>query len=194
MNSVGVPSMGYKEPRRAGLRSGETILGPTATQTPSLIVTADLVGAWSLESYTDTTEGAETVHPLGLNPRGLLIYTPEGFMSAQLMSLRSSPIEGDEGNAGNPSEYQEKASSFIGYSGEYRFDEITATVFHVPSVSFVPILVGERLKRQVELDGDRLTLTVVTARVDGNSARSSLCWLRLHRHPPVPLIPPPGLG
>jgi len=193
MNSVGVPSMGYKEPRRAR-RSGETILSPAATETPSLIFTADLVGAWSLESYTDTTEGAETVYPLGLNPRGLLIYTTDGFMSAQLMSLGPSSIEGDEGNPGTPSDYQEQANSFIGYSGEYRFDEITATVFHMPSVSFLPILVGEQLKRQVELDGDRLTLTVVTARVDGNSAKSSLCWLRLRPQPPVPLIPPPGLG
>jgi Lipocalin-like domain len=170
------------------------MLGPAATQTPSLIVTTDLVGAWSLESYTDATEGAETVHPLGLNPRGLLIYTPEGFMSVQLMSLGPSPIEGDQWNAGTPSEYHVRASSFIGYSGEYRFDEITATVFHMPSVSFVPILTGERLKRQVKLDGDRLTLTVVTARVEGNSVKSSLCWLRLHAHPPMPPIAPPRLG
>jgi hypothetical protein len=153
---------------------------PLATQTSSLIVSADLVGAWSLESYTDTIEAVEAVHPLGLNPRGLLIYTSNGFMSAQLMSWVPPQLKAGDRNAAMRSESQEKEDSFIGYCGEYEFDEVTATVYHMPSVSFVPSLIGQRLIRQVKLDGDRLTLTLVTSRVEGSSIKSSLCWLRLH--------------
>jgi hypothetical protein len=153
----------------------------SSTQNLSLIVTADLVGTWSLGSYSDTTEGAEIVLPFGPNPIGLLIYTPYGYMSAQLMSPDHSPLDAGDWNGQTQGDYQENARGFIAYSGEYQFDEATSTVSHMPSVSFVPSLIGQRLKRQVKLDGDRLTLTVVTSRVEGNPVKSSLCWLRLHR-------------
>ena len=152
-----------------------------AVQPASQVVTADLVGAWSLESYLDTIDGAETMHPLGLDPKGLLIYTPDEFMSAQLMRTDRSPLGLGNANAGTMSDYREKAVDYIGYSGMYHFDEHTATVFHMPSVSFAPGLIGRRLKRQVKLDGDRLTLTVLTPGVEGKSVTSILSWLKLHR-------------
>ena len=169
------------ELRDAPSRSGETMLVPTVPQKPALVVSADLIGSWSLESYTDTVEGAGAVLPLGINPTGLLIYTPDGFMSAQLMSLDRSPLDVGDLKSSTQSDYQEKSDGFIGYSGEYQFDEVTATVSHIPSVSFVPALIGRRLKRQVKLDGDRLTLTVTTPQVGGNPVKSSLHWLKLHR-------------
>jgi len=151
-----------------------------AVQHPSLIVTADLVGAWSLESYVDTIDGAKTMHPLGLGPKELLIYAPDGFMSVLLMRKDSSPFDLGNASAGTRSDGLEKADDFIGYSGTYHFDELTATVFHMPSVSFARGLIGQRLKREVKLDCDRLTLTVVTPRVGGKSVTSNLSWLRLH--------------
>lgn len=152
-----------------------------AVQQPSPIVTADLVGAWSLDSYVDTIDGAETMHPLGLDPKGLLIYTRDEFMSAQLMRTDSSPLGLGNENEGTMNDYRANADNFIGYSGMFHFDELTATISHMPSVSFVPSLIGQRLKRQVKLDGDRLTLTVVTPRVEGKSVTSILSWLKLHR-------------
>jgi Lipocalin-like domain len=156
------------------------MLVPSIPQNPAPVVGADLIGSWSLESYTDIAEGAEAVLPFGVNPIGLLIYTPDGFMSAQLMSLDRSPSRPNDSNAETESDYQQKSDAFIGYSGEYHFDDVTATVSHTPSVSFVPALIGHRLLRQVKLDGDRLTLTVTTPQIGGNSIKSSLCWLKLH--------------
>src|ERR1700733_11081398 len=176
MSTARISSMETIEPRGAHPRSGETMLVPSATQNPALVVTADLVGSWSLKSYTDTIEGAETVLPLGLNPTGLLIYTPNGFMSAQLMRLDRWRLGVADWNMKTQSDYQEESRGFIGYSGEYQFDEVTATISHMPSVSFAPSLIGRRLKRQVKLDDDRLTLTVVTPQVGGKSVKSSLGW------------------
>jgi len=153
----------------------------SAAQNPSSITRVDLMGAWSLESYSDTTEGKETVFPFGPKPIGLLIYTPDGYMSAQLMSLDRSSLDVGDWNGQTQGDFHENARHFIAYSGEYQVDEVTATVSHMPNVSFAPDLIGKQLKRQVKLDGDRLTLTVVTSRVEGNSVKSSLCWLRLHR-------------
>jgi hypothetical protein len=116
-------------------RSGETMLVASIPQKPALVVGADLIGSWSLESYTDTVEGAGALLPLGINPTGLLIYTPDGFMSAQLMSLDRSPFDVGDLKSSTQSDYQEKSDGFIGYSGEYQFDEVTATVSHMPRVS-----------------------------------------------------------
>jgi len=131
----------------------------------------------------DTMDGAKTMHPLGLGPKGLLIYTPDEFMSALLMRTDRSPLDLGNVNAGTMSDYRAKTDDFIGYSGMFHFDQLTATVFHMPTASFAPGLIGRQLKRQVKLDGDRLTLTVVTPRVGGKSVTSSLSWLRLHRQP-----------
>ena len=44
-----------------------------------------LVGAWTLSSWVerDIETGIEN-HPLGERPLGLILYTPDGYMSAQL--------------------------------------------------------------------------------------------------------------
>jgi len=165
---------------------------PTSSQTAHTIVTTDLTGEWSLESYSDTVDGGEVQHPLGLSPKGLLIYTAGGLMSALLMSGGHSLPQDAENDTGTEVERHFDQGGFIGYSGEYHFDEAAAIVYHTPSVSFDPRLIGQRLKRQVELNGDRLTLTVVTSWIPRNSTKSSLCWLRMHPQPsgpPMPLTP-----
>ena len=155
----------------------------SARQPPPRILKADLVGAWSLKSYIDLIDEVETVQPLGVSPRGLLIYTPNGLMSAQLMRWNDSSLDHDDSNP--LSNHQENLRGFIGYSGGYRFDEVTATVYHIPSISFAAGLVGEQLARQVKLDDDILTLTVVTSRIEGKSIKSILSWERVLNTSPL---------
>ena len=65
---------------------------PSPTSTGSCrgrVATADglrdrLIGAWTLVSYVETpVGGSNPVEPLGHQPRGIIIYTPDGYMSAQ---------------------------------------------------------------------------------------------------------------
>lgn len=42
-----------------------------------------LIGAWKLVSYQEIpVDGSDPFEPLGHQPRGLIIYTPDGYMSA----------------------------------------------------------------------------------------------------------------
>ena len=43
------------------------------------------VGVWTLESFTEQSGSSEELNPLGAAPVGFLIYTADGFVSAQLM-------------------------------------------------------------------------------------------------------------
>ena len=46
----------------------------------------NLTGAWVLQSYeARSIDGSDVTYPLGVNPRRIIMYTPDGYMSAQLM-------------------------------------------------------------------------------------------------------------
>jgi hypothetical protein len=44
-----------------------------------------LIGAWKLVSYVEKpTDGFQPFYPMGTEPKGIIMYTPDGYMSAQL--------------------------------------------------------------------------------------------------------------
>jgi len=138
-----------------------------------------LVGVWNLRNYTNIHKGGREVQPFGASPVGLLVYTSNGFVSAQLMDPRRRPSQSGDWDNRTPEEYQEFGNGYIGYCGHYEIDENHATVTHLPSVAFVPNLVGQRLLRQVALEDNRLTLKASYTLADGSSATSLLEWSRI---------------
>jgi Lipocalin-like domain len=118
-----------------------------------------LCGAWQLESFVacDLDTGLES-HPLGLTPRGLITYTPDGHMSAQLS--RSDMTE------------------YIAYGGGFRVDERTATVQHQVTMATMPELLAAPQFREASVDGDLLTLSATSTDAAGTSNVSTLVWRR----------------
>jgi lipocalin-like protein len=118
-----------------------------------------LCGAWFLESFVarDLVTGLES-HPLGLTPRGLITYTHDGHMSAQLS--------------------RSDMSEYIAYGGGFRVDERTATVQHVVAMATRPELLAAPQFRHAEVDGDRLVLSAQVTDADRAASRSTLVWLR----------------
>ena len=121
-------------------------------------VSSQLVGVWSLLSYTEEKEGCEATHPFGPKPAGFLIYTPDGFVSAQLMKPGRPAFQSRDWHLGTPEEYVESGSGYIAYCGTYEVDETNQTVTHIPSVALLPNLIHGRQLRALTLNGDRLTL------------------------------------
>jgi hypothetical protein len=118
-----------------------------------------LCGAWHLESFVarDVDTGLES-HPLGLTPRGLITYTPDGHMSAQLS--------------------RSDMSEYIAYGGGFGVDERTATVEHEVTMATMPELLAAPQFRHAEVDGGRLILSAEITGNDGTASRSTLVWLR----------------
>ncbi len=136
---------------------------------------SQLVGVWTLVSYTNEKPGYDNVHPFGLQPEGFLIYTADGFISAQLMRPGRSAFRSSDWHHGTPEEYQESGSGYIAYCGTYEVDEDKATVTHIPSVSLLPNLIDGRQCRSIELHEDRLTLCAKGV----PAATSRLEWKRV---------------
>lgn len=121
-----------------------------------------LIGAWELLSYVVHSEQspATSLYPLGEHAKGIIMYTPDGYMSAQLQnpgqdnfSSAQSPIDGTE------RELAESGRRYIAYSGPY-YLEGEDVVLHHFSVSSFPNWLGQTQRRKVRLDGDELVITL----------------------------------
>jgi hypothetical protein len=137
-----------------------------------------LLGVWSLREFSDIIEGNKS-YPFGHDPYGLLIYTPDGFVSAMLMAKNRPRLSGNGFTEGTPDQYAEAGKSFIGYTGRYDVDEAKLVVTHRPTVAFAPNMIGSVQQRLVTLQGDVLVLIAEHVQAAGAPAtKSRLEWVR----------------
>ena len=118
----------------------------------------DLVGAWGLASWSlEYEDGRPSEFPLGLAVRGMLLYTPDGRVSATLMATG-------------------KAAASFAYAGRYnvRGD----AVYHSIEVATDPTLVGVTTIRHIAREGDVLTLSGPDFRA-GTGRSQKIVWQRL---------------
>jgi hypothetical protein len=118
-----------------------------------------VLGAWELVSFVvrNGTTG-ENRHPLGTAPRGLILYTADGHMSAQL-------AKSDMGD-------------YIAYGGRFSANEETSTLHHEVTISMMPELLAQAQFRHASIDGDILTLSATGTDDAGVTTHSSLLWRR----------------
>ena len=118
-----------------------------------------VLGAWELVSFVARNAATgEDRHPLGGVPRGLILYTADGHMSAQL-------ADSDMGG-------------FISYGGRFSVDEQTSTLHHDVTISMMPELLAQPQFRHAEVDGDILTLSASRTDEAGATTQSRLLWKR----------------
>ena len=127
-----------------------------------------LVGCLRLVGYSVTT-GGQTDHLLGGDPLGTILYTPDGYMSAQL--ARPAPYKEDD---------QEPDAYYIAYSGPYDVDEQARIVARHRLVSVIPSWLGTRQLRQVRFrEPGMLVLSATEPHpADGAPTTTTITWSR----------------
>jgi Lipocalin-like domain len=142
-----------------------------------------LIGAWKLVSYEERpVDGSPAFHPLGENPRGIIMYTPDGYMSAQLSKPDRPEFASGDWFDGTPEDYVAEATSYIAYSGPFHVDEETKTLTHSMFVSLFPNWTGQTQPRVVEIEGDMLHLgTASPIESAGKTVMSTLTWRRAEK-------------
>jgi Lipocalin-like domain len=139
-----------------------------------------LVGAWALTGCVerDIETGVES-HPLGERPLGLILYTADGYVSAQLQCRERRPFADGDLLRATPEEYAAAGSSYIAYSGRFFVDEDKKSLCHEMAVSFFPNWFGQRQVRLVEVNGETLRLsTDGPQRLNGALKTATLTWRR----------------
>ncbi len=139
-----------------------------------------LIGAWKLVSLVERpVDGSAPRFPMGEAPKGLILYTPDGYMSAQIMGPDRAPPASADWSALTPEEYQQEAMTYFAYSGPFHVDEETGTLTHSMFVSLFPGWVGQTQQRVVEIDGDSLHLSTAGPMESGGTlVTAHLHWRR----------------
>ncbi|MFD4971916.1 lipocalin-like domain-containing protein [Streptomyces sp. NPDC058424] len=117
--------------------------------------------------------------PLGHEPQGIIMYTPDGYMSAQLSRPGRPGFASGDWFDGTTEEYMAEATSYIAYSGPFHVDEEKQTLTHSMFVSLFPNWTGQTQPRVVRLEGDTLHLSTASPITSsGKTVNSALIWRR----------------
>ena len=131
-----------------------------------------LIGAWKYVGEVDKTDDGQSIETKSCD--GLLIYTADGFMSAQVMP-KGRPWAEDTATLEDLRQWVGDATA---YSGRFEVDASAHTVTHLPSVSLEPGYQEQRLVRSYAFDGNRLKLSG-TFEAYGKKVRFTVTWERV---------------
>lgn len=143
---------------------------------PLQLHASELQGVWIFQREINTTATGEVVDVPGPAYQGMLIYTPDGYVSANLMpkgrawQVADATLEQLRQTVGQ--------GSSTGYAGRYEVDTKAKTVTHIPLTSLDPADEGRRLVRNYLLDGNVLKLSG-TWSYEGKELRFEVQWSRV---------------
>lgn len=121
---------------------------------------ASFVGTWRLVSYTAIDPDGSTRPVWDDQPIGQLVYTSDGYMSAQVYSGTRKPLRVDAGSA-SAEIVKPLFVRSIAYFGLYSIDTMTKRVTHSVQGSLIPDWIGTQQKRAYRFIGhDCLELSV----------------------------------
>lgn len=139
-----------------------------------------LIGAWMLESYQSSDlDGTNMRYPLGPDARGVIMYTADGYMSAQIMRADRAPFARGDLQAADTDELAAAAKGYLAYSGPYSVLDNGVIAHHV-DVSLLPNWIGGTQYRAARTGDDRLELSPAEPVViKGKPRHGVLLWRRV---------------
>ena len=138
-----------------------------------------IIGVYRLVSYHVTDADGNITYPMGKDCTGFIMYHPDGYMSAQMMSQGRPVYESKSLHTGTLEEMATAAEGYMAYSGPYEVDEQNKVVTHHMTVSMNPTWLGDSQQRYVNLKEGNLEITSQPIIVDGKEQTASLVSKRI---------------
>lgn len=131
-----------------------------------------LTGSWKLRSWTIQIVGGELTEPMGPNPKGRAVFTPDGYVAFIIVAANRKPAANDAESAG-------LLKSLLAYTGKFTIDgdKFTTKV----DISWNELLTGQDQVRFFKLEGDKLSLRTaeqISAVYPGKKVVGTLSWER----------------
>lgn len=124
-----------------------------------MITIEELTGTWRLKSYTMLDATGEISYPLGKDCTAYLIYTSDGFVSAQMSAVGRTPYSSGDLHTGTPEEMAAAARGYTAYCGTYTLRLEKAEIIHHIKISMNPAWENQSQVRHISYDGQYLTIT-----------------------------------
>lgn len=129
------------------------------------------IGAWHLKSWTACEVKGNKFYPLGINVKGIIIYTNDGHMSATIMN----PDRLNSISEGISFEAMLKGKgAYLSYAGKYSVHGNKA--LHEVEISSIPEWIGTKQERFFEIKGNTLTINSEAQLPDGSIIKHLLIW------------------
>lgn len=137
-----------------------------------------LIGAWKLVSYEIRGSDGSMTQPMGRDAKGVIMYTLDGYVSANLMVPGRPAFSGGGSASATPAELSAAAAGYFAYAGRFEVDEAGLLVLHHIDVCLTPNLVGSSQRRHVTLEGPRLTLRADPVPSGDSMVTTFIIWER----------------
>ncbi|KAI4161795.1 MAG: hypothetical protein LQ342_004628 [Letrouitia transgressa] len=116
---------------------------------------SQIVGAWELVKYSAPKEQdrKNNVYPMGEDAQGIIMYTPDGYMSAQIQKSGQPKFQFDDLNAGTEEDLRAVGEHYLAYTGPFYLDEsgeVPILHHHMTNCTF-PNWLGKSQRRTVAL-------------------------------------------
>jgi hypothetical protein len=135
-----------------------------------------LHGSWHLFRW-EIAEGGRTTQPFGDGATGLIVYTPDGHMSACIAAKGRRPLSTGIPRTAPIAERAAAMDGYFHYAGTWRLLP-GPRVEHQVTHALNPNFVGTRQTRDVHLQGDRLLLSAAEPLPGGGTRHHRLIWRR----------------
>ncbi len=133
-----------------------------------------LIGGWRLAGWDIVSADGRVTHPFGPAPEGMILYTPDGHMSALIAEAGRKPLSAASMKTAPEAERADAFASFFAYGGTWRVEG--DDVIHVVTTALNPAFVGTEQRRRMAFDGTGLTLSADEPDGRGGSRRHAIRW------------------
>ncbi len=134
----------------------------TGAASGALAEKAGLIGAWRLQDCVLTYPDGKVQRPYGDNPNGVIMYTPDGWMSCHMQGGRKGEAKPEDA----------PLLIYTGYFGPYTMQDDGKTVVHHVKGSSEAMVAGDQV-RNYAFNGNELTLSAEMAGI-----KAVLRWAR----------------
>lgn len=136
------------------------------------------IGTWRLDDYEYERSDGEKIYPFGDNPCGILIYTAEGFVSAQI-SRRERKKFGSRSRWNVTTEEMVQAyKDYLAYFGTYQIEESAGQITHTVEGSLFPDYIGSLQVRLYVHSAGQLILRTPPMPAGAHTVTGRLVWSR----------------
>lgn len=142
---------------------------------PSSVTLRSLLGSWILVSMKMSTSSGEEFSPLGLNPKGVLMYHSNGRMSVCLERDEREKIDAADPLALTPDQAHLQSQNSFYYFGTYVLK--ANTIHHqITHSSFSPWINTTQVRSAAYNEEGNLVLTSEVYQTDSGAVVYSLVW------------------
>lgn len=115
-----------------------------------------LVGIWQLLAFESKTSTGEVSYPYGKDPKGQLMYGPDGYMAVAVVHAHRPHFQSSDPSAATHQEKSAAFDTYATYCGTYEIQH--DKIIHRSELSLFPNWSGKLHERFFQLSGDRLVL------------------------------------